>query len=281
MIKNLFLSVGAMKAGTTWLYMNLEDHPRIWFTPEKELHYFAFVDEQGSKLSYETRVDKVAKKFANKSRANIVSRIDEFQWYARYASKGPVDDAWYQSLFPALPADTWAADFSNLYAILSDEAWLRVRRNCGKLRVVYTLRDPLSRIWSHYKFQLQFAEQQAALDQVGFRQFKRMLDKEWFWLHAEYDQILARLRRNLKPEELLITHFEDFRARPEAMLEQICGFLELPTVNPNPELLSKKVNPSADAQIPDDWRAYAAGKLAPVIERLVAAGDAHPSWNTG
>eukprot|EP00493_Phyllostaurus_siculus_P000433 UN00435 len=36
MIDNLFLSVGAMKAGTTWLYEQLKNHPEIHFTPEKE-----------------------------------------------------------------------------------------------------------------------------------------------------------------------------------------------------------------------------------------------------
>jgi len=41
MINNLFLSVGAMKAGTTWLYKQLQYHPEIYFTPEKEIHYFA------------------------------------------------------------------------------------------------------------------------------------------------------------------------------------------------------------------------------------------------
>ena len=34
-----FLIVGAMKAGTTWLSFNLEQHPQV-FIPKKELHYF-------------------------------------------------------------------------------------------------------------------------------------------------------------------------------------------------------------------------------------------------
>lgn len=34
-----FLIVGAMKAGTTWLSLNLESHPQI-FMPKQELHYF-------------------------------------------------------------------------------------------------------------------------------------------------------------------------------------------------------------------------------------------------
>ena len=40
-MEKLFLSIGAMKAGTTWLYSLLERHPQINFTPEKEIHFLA------------------------------------------------------------------------------------------------------------------------------------------------------------------------------------------------------------------------------------------------
>ena len=34
-----FLCVGAQKAGTSWLYRQLELHPDFWMPPVKELHY--------------------------------------------------------------------------------------------------------------------------------------------------------------------------------------------------------------------------------------------------
>src|SRR4029078_12123362 len=34
-----FLCVGAQKAGTSWLYRQLEPHPDFWMPPVKELHY--------------------------------------------------------------------------------------------------------------------------------------------------------------------------------------------------------------------------------------------------
>ena len=42
-IENLFVCVGAQKAGTTWLARVLEDHPEIFMTPVKEIHYFDHV----------------------------------------------------------------------------------------------------------------------------------------------------------------------------------------------------------------------------------------------
>jgi hypothetical protein len=35
-----FLCIGAHKAGTTWLYQQLDSHPDFWMPPVKELHYF-------------------------------------------------------------------------------------------------------------------------------------------------------------------------------------------------------------------------------------------------
>jgi len=35
-----FLCVGAQKAGTSWLYHQLDFHPDFWMPPIKELHYF-------------------------------------------------------------------------------------------------------------------------------------------------------------------------------------------------------------------------------------------------
>ena len=35
-----FLCIGAQKAGTTWLFENLNGHPEMWLPPVKEVHYF-------------------------------------------------------------------------------------------------------------------------------------------------------------------------------------------------------------------------------------------------
>ena len=32
--------IGAQKAGTSWLHHQLNEHPKIWTTPFKEVHYF-------------------------------------------------------------------------------------------------------------------------------------------------------------------------------------------------------------------------------------------------
>ena len=42
-IENYFVCVGAQKSGTTWLARVLADHPDVFVTPVKEIHYFDHV----------------------------------------------------------------------------------------------------------------------------------------------------------------------------------------------------------------------------------------------
>jgi hypothetical protein len=83
MIENLFLSVGAMKAGTTWLYEQLKDHPEIYFTPEKEIHYFANKVGIENQLNHRNRILKlkdVMQKYANGNPKFISEHLDEISW---------------------------------------------------------------------------------------------------------------------------------------------------------------------------------------------------------
>ena len=36
----LFLCIGAQKAGTSWLFQQLTEHPALWLPTLKELHFF-------------------------------------------------------------------------------------------------------------------------------------------------------------------------------------------------------------------------------------------------
>jgi hypothetical protein len=39
----IFLNIGAIKSGTSWLAKQLEDHSEIFLTPLKEIDYFAHI----------------------------------------------------------------------------------------------------------------------------------------------------------------------------------------------------------------------------------------------
>ncbi|MEM7741562.1 MAG: hypothetical protein AAF225_12270, partial [Pseudomonadota bacterium] len=141
--EKLFLSVGAMKAGTTFLFGVLGKHPDIYFSPEKELHYFAHT--QG--LSWRLQRPLIAsplKAYRGIGPEAVLS--DEFRrlrlstvmrkryagvknpkklrtavgWYVDRYMSNPIDQEWLNRVFERAKG-RWCADFSNYNALLSDK----------------------------------------------------------------------------------------------------------------------------------------------------------------
>ena len=52
-MKPNFLVIGAQRAGTTWLYECLREHPEIFLPETKELHYFDLNHEKGDEWYFQ------------------------------------------------------------------------------------------------------------------------------------------------------------------------------------------------------------------------------------
>jgi len=280
MIDNLFLSVGAMKAGTSWLYKQLKDHPDIYFTPEKEIHYFANATGIEKQLSRHNRILKfksIMEKYVRGNPMYISQNMDELYWYANYAQSKNINNQWYESLFSLNNDKKFCADFSNLYCQMERDGWNRVRETAKNIKVIYTLRDPLKRLWSHYKFNMQWNKREDEMLDAGFEHFKMLIDKHW--VNADYVRNSKLLKENLNSDELLILYFEDFREDPKKMLLEVQRFLGVREVEPEQTTLENKVNKTKDVDIPKEWLEYMKVKLAPLEKQMKAEGIWHNSWS--
>ena len=278
---DLFLSAGAMKAGTTWLFSVLEQHPDLHFSPEKELHYFyhryvdsrQLSDRNRLRLAKDRYLDRFDPERANPDRVRL-----NLHWVAAYLSR-PVDDLWYRNLFTRPRGERYACDFSNLYAHLPAEAWPRIRADCSRLRVIYTLRDPVKRLWSHVKFHLQVTGQLDRLAAWSPAQVDRFLRQDFIWSNAEYGAALRRMRAGLPEECFLPLFYEEMRADPRASLRRIETFLGLSHVDYPEALIARQVNASAALPMPDFFPDLVARDVARIAEELRAEGLVLPeSW---
>lgn len=281
-INNLFLSVGAMKAGTTWLYEQLKNHPDIYFTPEKEIHYFA--DKVGieNQLEYKLRILKlktILNKYHKGNATYLSKHLDEIEWYSIYANKEYIDNEWYTNLFSLKKNEMFSADFSNLYCQMNEEGWQNVRAVSKNVKVIYTLRDPLKRLWSHYKFHMKWVNMEDQALDVGFEHFKCLLEQHFFWINAEYVENYKLLRKSLNEDELMILYFEDFRENPEEMLRKVQDFLAIDTIPINSHSVTEKVNATKDFKLPKKWKEYMQKKLKPVYNSLEKENLLHHSWD--
>jgi len=249
---NLFLSVGAMKAGTTWMQRVLELHPEIYFTPEKELHYFAHAYMQdGAPLSARARLGRARHYVGIDPQADTPDDVRaRLLWTANYLSE-PIDDLWYRNLFAFRGQERWCADFSNLYAHLDAASWARVRQGVQRLRVVYTMRDPIKRLWSHAKFHSQFIGKADEVASWTPEIAETFLRRRFMWKHAEYGETVRLLREGVGQDDLRVFFFEGLHRDQRAWLHEVEDFLEIAHHDYPEERLSARVNESFDAPMPE------------------------------
>lgn len=272
LLDKLFIGAGAMKAGTTWLYTVLGGHPDIHFTPEKEIHYFYAAHVNPGILSEKNRLENIRKRHVwidpETSRATAVK--DRLRWAANYLD-GPVDDHWYRGLFALRRKETWVADFSNLYALLPSDAWPRIAARTHDLRVLYTMREPVARLWSHLKFHLMIIGEDTALDTWSHAKLERFVRQDFIWENAEYGIALRRMQDGLTGEQLHACFFEDVHRDPRAALSDIETFLGVSHHAFSQDTLRRRVNATAARPVPawfQERMAEDAGRIAAEVADL-------------
>lgn len=278
---NLFLSVGAMKAGTTWLYSVLSQHPELFFTPEKEIHYFhhRYVDK--SMLSDKRRMQEANNRYLrfNPHLDDIATMRESLHWISSYLAN-PVDDLWYRTLFADLREQTYACDFSNLYALLPTEAWQRIALDCDQLRVLYTLRNPIKRLWSHVKFHLQFTGKIDELETWSPEDFRTFAQQSFIWNNAEYGYNLRQMKAGLPEGALKVIFFEDLHRDRSGTLASIEDFLGIARLDYPQDTLGEQVNASVTRTMPDFFPELFAEDFTRIADELRHEGLTVPaSWN--
>jgi len=278
---NLFISAGAMKAGTTWLFSVLERHPELHFTPEKEIHYFYHRYVDNGILSEKRRLELARSRYVDRmdpAKANIDRIRMNLHWVTNYLDR-PIDDFWYRNLFQLRPHETYGCDFSNFYALLPAEVWPRIAERCNRLRVLYTLRHPVKRLWSHVKFHLQIIGQLDKLHSWTPAEFEAFARKDFLWVNAEYGAALRAMKAGLgaDPKTFKAIFFEDLHADQRAMLAEIEDFLGVRRFEYPERFLTQRVNESAPDPMPDFFPDLFAEDVARITAEVEAEGLSVPA----
>lgn len=125
-----FLVIGAQKAGTTWLFEQLREHPQIFASRPKELHYFSDID-------------------------NHATGWDEYRWrFQRVRRLRP----WHRAAGEGTPNYLWTAPHgTDVWSAPWDETtWRhglpdRIADTLGEgVRLIVMLRDPVDRAISAF-----------------------------------------------------------------------------------------------------------------------------------
>lgn len=299
-VEKLFLSVGAMKAGTTFLFNAFSQHPDLYFTPEKELHFFAQTSglsaelrrpilrskfgalrerrfEPGDILSFDFRRHRLSmvmhNRFAKLQDAEKVREI--VRWYADRYLTNPVNDEWFGRVFENA-GNRYACDFSNYHAILGDSGWKHAKSMCGELKVLYTLRHPVQRLWSHIKFHFIQAGQRERLTSFGVAELDEVLRDGSISCHARYGDIVEDLLSNLTHQQLKIVAFEDFKSDYLSAARDLEQFLGISHHDYKNVDTNRKANSTEVIAIPPELYKRMQDIVHPQLEKLTNLGINFP-----
>ena len=267
-----------MKAGTTWLYGQLSKNPEIYFTPEKELHYFSHIMGRSEHFDRNYRFGRFLS-YLNKVDPNDVPMIllqSRLKWYADFLMN--VEEKWwYRRVFDHRGSEKYCADFSNLNAFLEPAGWENVKAASDNLKVLFTMRDPVNRLWSHMRFHNAHSGLNLDLENMPLNSLKDYALQAHFQFSSDYALTVRNLQAALPPETYQLSFFETLHEDPAAWLYKLEAFLDVPHHDYGSETLTNRVNVSRSVKIPPAFSAYMRHYYQPQIDALHALGVQTPS----
>ncbi|HTT99486.1 MAG TPA: sulfotransferase [Rhizomicrobium sp.] len=219
-----FICIGAQKAGTSWLDRNLRRHPKLWLPPMKELQFFSHLYiPQARNWTTRQRQEKGSKLLKRYLDKNAQEDWD-YRRIARLADivGGPITDDWYGRMFALAPADSVCGEVTPDYSTLPPEGIEHVLRLSPNVRIIFSLRDPIARSWSHIRMTAQ------ARDITDVAVLERFASQDNQVHRANYPAIIESWRRHIPEDRFLVVFLDDIQAAPGAVLERLCGFLKVP-----------------------------------------------------
>ena len=206
-----FLCVGAQKAGTSWLYHQLNSHPDFWMPPIKELGYF-------DQMSHSRHPDSWRKAPSRDKRDHFF-----FAGMESLCSTPFIDRERYGRLF-APKGELLSGDVTPVYSIVPEEMIVAIMDYFPALKIIFIARDPVERAWSA----LSMGVRNGGLSPFDFR------NPDVVIRHLFHPDILcrsfpsltvARWRRHVPAEQMRIYFYDDLTTDSARLRAEIILFL--------------------------------------------------------
>jgi hypothetical protein len=219
-----FFVVGAQKAGTTWLYRNLDFHPDVWLPPIKELNYFNeiyFPSSDGWEAAGRSSQAQDALAFYDSIERLTLRQVSKRRALEVILRNEQTDD-WYGEIFSCAGDDMMCGDISPDYSLLPRVAISRIAAQNPCAKFVVILRDPIERAWSNARMTFARGEAEEA---------EMLLHDPAHWRimrgRSNYPPLLQRWASIVAPHNLIVLSFDNLETDPQRFLSHLCQRLGL------------------------------------------------------
>lgn len=154
--RTILMCMGATKAGTSWAHDTLALHPECHLRTIKEYHYFSLKEPQ----HWENRLVELDAESAGLAQMPLqdlnpylARRQQDLQDWRQMIAARQIDAAGFDAFLQqgAPEAAKVVGDFTPAYSILPAKFLAPIAAFGARLRVLYLIRDPLARLWSHIR----------------------------------------------------------------------------------------------------------------------------------
>ena len=280
-----FICIGMQKAGTGWLFDQLQYHPDFWMPPIKEIHYLdRDTPKLGNARKVLARVKKVRKKNkpAPAHRRAWDDRDVEFLNQAVAMAGKPLNFEEYASLF-RFKGDKITGDVTPGYSGLSDETIKGIAKKFPDIKVFLLIRDPVARLWS----QICMADRREKFDRTLLQDHAKF--REFLEVYSPFQKVgfPARIAASWEraAPQIAFKHFfcDDIVGKPDDVRAELITYLGGDPTKSSGEIEADH-NRKATAQkleLTDDVRAIIADFFKDEIKASVARfGSYANSWAT-
>lgn len=198
-----FILIGAQKAGTTWLWKNLKQHPDVVLPRAKEIHFFG-----GSEI-FRRGTDWYYKHFEGLDPSKVTGEASTTYLYDYVPFwESPTGELKHDSSLPCIPE--------------------LVTKELPQVKILVILRNPVTRAISAYRHHVRAGRVPVGL---GLREAASQVPMLRILEMGYYARYLELWKQYVPADRMRVFVFEEEVVRsPEKSIRQICEFLE---INPN------------------------------------------------
>lgn len=246
--KTMLFCIGAQKAGTSWLYMNLSVHPECYM-PVKEVNYF---DTAGNPK----RAERVLKRHngylesalernsSKLDRKNIQKRLKtkraHLDLLEQFASFRGDDSDYLYFLTKGSDGKPLVGDITPNYSPLTRAEFARMAQLSPNSRFLFLMRDPVDRLWSATRMSAELREKNligekgVSSDDVFLKRCLKRLDATTKGevlrdpSMSNYKLTMQELEAAVPQGQIMTMFFEDLFE--QSSFDKICDFLGIAPV---------------------------------------------------
>lgn len=243
----LMYGVGAVKAGTSWLYSYLEGHPECAMPPFKELKYFYILESgyfDGQIKLTRNLVQELKQKLEDGKAKNVPAvkqRLNKARHWLKVLNLRAEAPEAYAAYMMDLARDAkLTADITPEYCMMPVGRLKQMAELVAQTRFVYILRDPVDRLWSNIRMnarrktgnaELMRGHALAEVDEVLNGKPNQAFDR------SDYAQGLDALEQAVPSPQRKVLFYETLFK--DETIRELCAFLGLRN---HPAPLKKRVH---------------------------------------